>query len=407
MAVSLVVAQIRGRMAQGGYAPSATLGVVYFSDHYARHAAQLLEALQDEFPLISDWTGAVGVGVIATQAEYMGEPALSVMLLDLPAQSYRVFSGIAPLQPMGGSNWERALVHADGELPDLPDLLVELAGRTQTKSLLGGVSSSIVSPLQLAWSKAQGPGHSGVLDGGLSGVAFAPAAGALQALTQGCQTTGARMRITALQDNVLLSLDGRPALDVLEDQMLVRFDDHPEIAARRMRHIHAALESQTPAPQVYAGQIPSQARVIPLVGVDVARRGIVLEESALDQRYMSFCERNLTAARADLLRMCAELRESLSPAGAEYGVSQTVDAHLTMDGEGLPDIGTERAIAGAIYVSCVGRGGHYFGATSAEMELIRHVLGDIPLVGFFSNGEIAGQQLHRYAGALLVFTQPV
>ena len=77
MAVSLVVAQIRGRMAQKGYANHPGLGLAYFSDHFAPHAEALLEALQDEFPEVSNWSGAVGVGVIATQAEYMGEAAYS------------------------------------------------------------------------------------------------------------------------------------------------------------------------------------------------------------------------------------------------------------------------------------------------------------------------------------------
>ncbi len=391
MAVALVVAQIRGRIAQGDHASQAPLGMVYFSDHFAPHATPLLEALQDEFPGVTDWVGSVGAGVMAAHGEYRGEPALAVMLLDLPRGAYRVFSGIAPLKTHADTPWEHALVHADGQLPDLPGLVAELAERTTSQQLLGGISSGEVAPVQLAWSRTYNPSHSGVLQGGLSGLAFAPGAGVLQASTQGCQVTSARMRITALQDNVLLSLDGRPALDVLEDMMLVRVDAQPEQATRKMRHILVALESQDYAGAQHPGQFPPDARVCSLVGVDVHRRGIVLPESALAQKYMYFCQRNWTAARADLLRVCAELQESLSPADPLPGMPMQA----------------ERAIAGAVYISCTGRGGDYFGSANGELDLLHHVLGDIPLIGFFTPGQIAGQQLHRFSGSLLVFTQPV
>jgi small ligand-binding sensory domain FIST len=63
-----------------------------------------------------------------------------------------------------------------------------------------------------------------------------------------------------------------------------------------------------------------------------------------------------------------------------------------------------RRMAGAIYVSCAGRGGPHFGGPSAEMHIVRRALGDVPLVGFFAGGEIAHQALHGYTGVLTVFT---
>ncbi|MES1163967.1 MAG: FIST C-terminal domain-containing protein, partial [Rhizobacter sp.] len=59
--------------------------------------------------------------------------------------------------------------------------------------------------------------------------------------------------------------------------------------------------------------------------------------------------------------------------------------------------------AGAVYVSCAGRGGAHFGAPSAELALVRHALGDVPLVGFFAAGEIARANLYGYTGVLTVF----
>ena len=96
MATGLVIAQLRAQLDQPDYADQPTLGLVYLTDHYAAHAQEILTQLQAELPGVSDWSGTVGVGVCAPGVEYFDEPALSVMLLDLAAQDYRVFSGVAP-----------------------------------------------------------------------------------------------------------------------------------------------------------------------------------------------------------------------------------------------------------------------------------------------------------------------
>jgi small ligand-binding sensory domain FIST len=63
-------------------------------------------------------------------------------------------------------------------------------------------------------------------------------------------------------------------------------------------------------------------------------------------------------------------------------------------------------VAGAVYVSCSGRGGPHFGARHAELQVVRHTLGDVPLVGFFAGGEIARHHLYGYTGVLTVFASP-
>jgi small ligand-binding sensory domain FIST len=59
---------------------------------------------------------------------------------------------------------------------------------------------------------------------------------------------------------------------------------------------------------------------------------------------------------------------------------------------------------GAIYISCAGRGGAHFGGPSAELRIVQHALGDVPLVGFFAGGEIARHHVYGYTGVLTVFT---
>jgi small ligand-binding sensory domain FIST len=66
--------------------------------------------------------------------------------------------------------------------------------------------------------------------------------------------------------------------------------------------------------------------------------------------------------------------------------------------------GPAARLRGALYVSCAGRGGPHFGGPSAELKIIQHALGDVPLVGFFAGGEIARRHLYGYTGVLTVFS---
>ena len=148
MAAALVLAQVRAQMALHGYAASPTLGLLYITDRYAGHAKDILEHLQAELPLITDWSGTVGVGIVSSNVEYWDEPAMALMLLELPSDQYRVFSGVAPLGM--GFEAHTALVHADGSTADLTDLIDEMAARTDSGFVFGGIASSRADNLQFA-----------------------------------------------------------------------------------------------------------------------------------------------------------------------------------------------------------------------------------------------------------------
>jgi len=113
---------------------------------------------------------------------------------------------------------------------------------------------------------------------------------------------------------------------------------------------------------------------------------------------MAFCNRNAQAARADLTRICAEIREELEPQEMSLAAASALAAP---EAQVAPS--PERRIAGAVYVSCAGRGGPHFGGPSAELQIVRRALGDVPLVGFFAGGEIARHHVYGYTGVLTVF----
>lgn len=408
MAVGLVLAQLRAQMTLHGYAANPTLALLYITDQYVAHAQDILEQLSGELPEITDWSGTVGVGIAANNVEYFDEPALAIMLCELPTDQYRVFSGVAPL----GLAFEAhtALVHADPHTADLSDLINEMAARTDSGYLFGGLSSSRGASVQFAVAgdgNVKGHGAaSGVFSGGLSGVAFGPGVNMVSRVTQGCLPLAKAHQVTAAEHNLVLALDGEPALDMLLRELHVTLDD-PREALLAVRATLAGLTERSgmadgagDAPTITrTGNFGSDVLVRHIIGLDPMRYGIALASPVKKGMELAFCQRNVRAARADLMRVCAEIREELEP--AEMAL-ESASALAVSEAEAAPH--PARGIAGAIYVSCAGRGGEHFGGASAELQIIRRALGDVPLVGFFAGGEIARNHLYGYTGVLTVFT---
>lgn len=408
MAAALVLAQLRAQMTLPGYATAPNLALLYITDHYAPHAQDILEHLSGELPLVTDWSGTVGIGIASNNVEYFDEPALAVMLLELPSHQYRVFSGIAPLGL--GFEAHTALVHADGETPDLAELIDEMARRTDSGYLFGGLSSSRTQSVQFAVA-ADGnlSGHgaaSGVFTGGLSGVAFGEGVDLVSRVTQGCKPVSPMHRVTQAAHNVVVTLDGEPALDVLLRDLGVSLE-RPQEALEVVRATLVGLvQPQGGAGDDGAlvrqtGHFGSDVTVRHIIGLDPGRRGIAVADQVQEGAQLAFCQRHMQAAKADLMRICAEVREELEP---QEQTLEVATALQQSEAEAAPH--PARRIAGALYVSCSGRGGPHFGGPSAEMHIVRRALGDVPLVGFFAGGEIGHRHVFGYTGVLTVFTVP-
>lgn len=398
MAAGLVLAQLRAQMGLPGYAAEPQLALLYITDHYAPEAQAILDHLRQALPKVPDWVGTVGIGVAVNNAEYFDEPAMALMLCDLRSEQYRVFSGVSPL-PAGWA--DAALVHADPHTPDLAELMGEMADRTQQGYLFGGLSASRTRSVQFAIraEDAGGPEvHGGVLEGGLSGVAFSPDVALLSRVTQGCQPVAPEREVTEAEGHVVLKLGGEPALDV----MLADLDISLSEPQKAIAVVRSTLVGLSPAGQSGVGRtghLGSDVRVRHIIGLDPLRQGVAIAEHLQPGMRLAFCRRDVQAARADLVRVCAEIREELEPE------SLSIEAINAMSDDPVPTAPQPgKRIAGAVYVSCTGRGGPHFGGPSAELQIIRHALGDVPLVGFFAAGEIARNQLYGYTGVLTVFT---
>ncbi len=340
----------------------ANLGFVYLTEAMAGNIEALLERCRTDTG-VEHWVGAVGMGVCATGIEYYDRPALSVLVGSFPENSFQVFepmiSNVSAFETAHGA-WLRdrdpyfGVVHADPRNADVPALVDQLSQSMGSGFLVGGLASSRNRYVQIADSVSQG---------GLSGVLFSPEVAVSTRLTQGCCPIGTRHQVTGAEDNLVLELDGRAALDVLKE-------DVGEVLARDLRKVAGYIFVGLPIEGVDTGDY----LVRNLIGLDPTNGVIAIGDHVSVGSSILFCRRDGRSAVDDLRRMLAELKATL-----------------------------KEPPRGGIYCTCIGRGINLFGANSEELTMIQNELGAFPLAGFYANGEISHNRLYTYTGVLSLF----
>lgn len=343
----------------------AALGFVYATEALAPQLERTVRLLRSATG-VSHWSGTVGAGIVAGEREIYEEPALGVMLADLPEEAFRVLGpGAAAvdgfLATQGGWLQRRPLnvgvIHADPTDPLTPGLLRRLEVGVPGVFLVGGLSSGEAAGLQVAATVGRG---------GVSGVFLDPEQVPVTVdHTQGCTPIGEPHTITACDRNIVAELDGRPALEVLRETV-------GEVLAKDLRRAAGFIFAGFPVP----GSDTGDYLVRNLLGIDPDNGLIAVGDRVSPGQRMMFCRRDGNTAREDLQRMLAAVRRRLP---------------------GPP--------RGALYFSCLGRGRHQFGPDSEEARTVAEALGpDVPLLGFFCNGEIYSNRLYGYTGVLVVFS---
>ena len=345
-----------------GLPPDVNLGFVYASDPLA-DALDLIVARLREGTGVSDWVGTGGAAVCASGQEHYRGGAVVALVAALPPNSFRVFDRVPSdaheLDP-ATARWLRrdlvscAVVHGDPHQADLTAAIARLS-EASGAFLVGGLSSAHGSAMQIAGSPTEG---------GLSGVLFGSEVEVVTGLTQGCAPVGPLHEVSGSHGPWVVSLDGRPAIDVLKE-------DIGEVLARNLERIAGFIHVALP---IVGADRPDYV-VRNLLAVDLRRGIIAIGDQLRDGAPLMFVKRDPTSAQADLRRMLQDLR----------------------------DRAAGRSIRGALYHSCVARGPHMFGPDSAELKTIEQVLGAVPLAGFFTNGEIFRDRLYSYSGVLTLF----
>lgn len=341
----------------------ANLGFVYASDGLAENLDKLVQDLGQKLPGVQ-WVGALGIALCVTGEELYERPALALLVGDFPPDSFRLLptvkNNLREADDQLKAWWHEqqylfALLHGDPGNPSTPELVQMLATGTGNTFCNGGISSSQGQNLQVC---------DGVTSGGVCGVLFNQDVPVLTDHTQGCSPIGPPHSLTKAQRNIAFTLDQRPALEVMKEEI-------GEILARDLKRIGGLIFAALPI----QGSDTGDYLVRNLVGIDPEHGLVAVGDYLEGQERLMFCRRDGNTAREDLERMLERLRQRVGG----------------------------RRIRGGVYISCLGRGRYQFGDDSQELRTIRDRLGDFPLVGFFANGEIYNGRLYGYTGVLTLF----
>jgi small ligand-binding sensory domain FIST len=357
----------------------ADLGLIFISSAFASEYSRLMPLLEEMLPMAAI-VGCGGGGIIGTNRrgfteEVEGSPAVSLSLARLPGVKVTTFH-----------------VSAE-ELPDLdspPDTWVDLLGvpaqeKPQFIILADPFSAKINDLLQgLDYAYPGAPKVGGLAGGdgtrgaalfcnyrlyreGTVGVALSGNIVLETIVAQGCRPIGRPYRVTEGERNILLKLE-----EQTDDLGSAGAERSPLESLRELVQTLSEEDRELAQHSLFVGIVsdefklrlePGDFLIRNLLGVDPKVGAIAIGDRVRPGQRIQFHLRDARTSAEDLEILLSRYQRS-----AEYS-------------------GRSRS-AGALMFSCLGRGEGLYGEPNFDSRLFSKYFNNIPLSGFFCNGEI-------------------
>ena len=345
----------------------------HHEDGFDRIASQVCDRIGSEQLL-----GCTGESIVGVGREIEGMPAISLWLAQLPDVSITPMQLALERTGPGGAivGWPDSLPETWpngaamvvlGEPFTFPaDFLLERLNHEQSHvPVVGGMASGADSPGQNRLFL--GPR---VLD---SGAVAVVAHGAFQlraVVSQGCRPIGQPYVITQADRNLIIQLGGQSALTRLRE-VFDSLPTHEQLLVQQGLHVGRVVSEYQDSFE------PGDFLVRNVVGIDQESGAVAVGDHVRAGQTVQFHIRDQKTADDDLRQLLAQ-------------------AHT--------DATSSR---GALLFTCNGRGTRLFDQAHHDARAIQDALGDIPLAGFFAQGElgpVAGKNfVHGFTASLALF----
>ncbi len=371
------IAEVLNSAVKKAQLPEVHWVMIFFtSDHFV-HAGRLHEIIR-EYTNCECIAGCSGMGVLSGEGEITQGPGLVLMAGFTPELRLQALAKYQELEYSAGVAQQlREALESYGEqnplfffFPDIfqhpPHNFINMFNYLKINpSIFGGGSCNDGSQ---ETSIQFGPNI--VTLNGAGGLALTGVSEFHAGVTQSCATLGEPMFVTETKDDLILSLDGKPALEVFTEVAKEFQFKNMEEAANQLL-LSFPLVPEKP---VFTGE-GAMARHV--TGVDVTSQGITTSQIVHQGGVVSFAYRNHKSAEIDIRAMLTRLKNK---------------------NDKLPSFG--------VYFNCSSRGEALYGRTNVDTQIIREILGEFPLIGFFGGYELAqmpqGVQLYTYTGVLVL-----
>lgn len=325
--------------------------------------------------------GCSGGGVVGNGREVENQSALALTMAVLPDVAltpFRVADSSLPGLDVSPREWHHLvgvspleqpqfIVLADPYSIRIENLLMGMDYAYPKAAKVGGLASGATQPGENALYLNSVCYRSGAVGVALSGNV------ALDVLVaQGCRPIGKTMRVTKCDRNILIELDGKPPLNVLRDLFMT-------LGARDQNLLQHALFLGLVMDPLKSHFTQGDFLIRNIVGLDT-EKGLLAVGALLRQgQTVQFHLRDAQTSADDL--------------------EHILTAYASRSGRGNP--------SGALLFSCLGRGEFLYGHSSHDTHLFQQRLGQVPVSGFFCNGEIGPvggtTYLHGYTSCFAIF----
>jgi small ligand-binding sensory domain FIST len=335
--------------------------VTFVSAHHADRYAEVPALVRRHFATGLLFGCSAG-GVIGGGHEVEEAPGFSLTAAHLPGVTLTPFHTLATEPPPVTSTTPQFLLLADPFTFDAESFVHRVDESHPGAVIVGGLASGGRRPGENALYLGDA-----VHRGGLVGLALDGDVVVDTIVAQGCRPVGDPMFITRCERNVIYELDGRPA--VLALQLVL--DTLPKEDRALVRHsLFVGVVMQERQQQYRQGDF----LIRNVLGVEPKQAALVVGAHVHENQVVQFHLRDAKTSADDLIHLLARHREQ-------------------------PE--------GSLLFSCLGRGQHLYGRPDHDTDVFRAALGDVPLGGFFCNGEIGPVQgrtyLHGYTSAFALF----
>ncbi|MEO5656953.1 MAG: FIST N-terminal domain-containing protein [Nitrospiria bacterium] len=353
------------------------LALVFVSPHHAERLGDVASVVAARFaPRVL--LGCTGEGIIGSEQEFERQPAVTVWVGRLPGVTLTPFhvSFRRMAEGIGVDGWPEGLPEepkpvfvllADPFSTPGSEFLAFLEQASPGARAVGGMASG-----------GAGPGENRlVLDGtvvidGVVGVALSGDVEIVTVVSQGCRPIGERFLITKADGNVIYELGGRPAFTCLQEVYAALPPEEQEMARRGL---HIGLTINESKAQFDRGDFLVRG----LMGVDQQEGSLSIGDLVKEGQTIQFHLRDRETASEDF--------------------NVLLESHKQEFADILPEA--------ALVFSCNGRGRRLFGRPHHDVTTVRAHLGDLPVSGFFAQGEIGpvgGENfLHGFTASVAIF----
>jgi small ligand-binding sensory domain FIST len=355
-----------------------SLALAFVTPHFANYYPRLYE-LVSRYLEPGTFLGCSGGGVIGGGEEIERAPGVTLVAARLPDVRLTTFHVTDPLPDLDGppDAWERLVGMRLQEEPQFVLLADPFSVRAE--AMLAGLDYAFPSSPKIGGlaSGATSPGLNAlflddeVFTDGAVGVALSGNVVVDTLVAQGCRPIGELMRVTRCEGNILYELDGRPAFEAVQE-LFATLDEYDRRLAGTALFVGVLMDEFREEPRVGDFLIRN------LIGAD-PRRGILAVGEYLQEG----------------MRVRFHLRD---------GDTSAEDLHTMLKGY---EKTSPETLSGALLFSCLGRGEGLYGLPNFDTGVFREHLGDVPVGGFFCNGEIGpvggNTFLHGYTSSFGLF----